>query len=112
MSEFATQPRKTPLAGHWTGKVATSRWCRACERLHRTRRHADGEEPCPTAPCWGCEHERQRHGTDGTGPCAHDARCRCAGFLEPERGVTPHEPAIRLTRLGPSTANPFNPATR
>lgn len=47
---FSSSPRKTPLAGHWTGKVATSRWCRRCERLHTTRRHAKGEEVCPNLP--------------------------------------------------------------
>lgn len=43
MSEWATAPKKLPRTGHIK---ATHTWCHACERLHRTRRHAQGEEPC------------------------------------------------------------------
>lgn len=46
MSEWTSRPRQTPFAGH---RKPTSTWCQACLRLHRTHRHADGEEPCPIA---------------------------------------------------------------
>lgn len=81
MSDRSSLPRRTPLAGHWTGKVATSRWCRRCERLHTTRRHARGEEVCPKLTM------EELH-----------ARAN-------ERGATPLPPFVKLKTLGPK--DPF-----
>jgi len=43
VSEWATAPKKLPRTGHIK---ATHRWCAPCQRLHRTHRHAEGEESC------------------------------------------------------------------
>ena len=108
---LSCRPRTTPLAGHWTGKVATSKWCARCETLHRTRRHGLGEEPCPLAPCWGCEHPRREHGEDGTGACRRlHGGCRCARFVTLEAGVTPLPPFVKLGSLGPKSK--FNPGNQ
>lgn len=61
MSEWSSRPRVTPMAGH---RKATHRWCQACERLHRTHRHAQGEEVCLAV-----ETERlRRHEKNAAGP--------------------------------------------
>lgn len=46
MSEWSSRPKATPRTGHLK---ATHRWCAPCQALHRTHRHAQGEERCAAA---------------------------------------------------------------
>ena len=71
MTDRGSQPRRTPLAGHWTGKVATSRWCHRCERLHRTRRHSKGEEACPKLTMDEFQARANERGTTPLQPYVH-----------------------------------------
>jgi len=75
-SDWASRPRTTPMAGR---RKATHTWCSPCETLHRTHRHALGEEACPKAP------------------------------EDRPRGTKPHIAAVRLRSLAPkSPFNPGN----